>query len=87
MRNGIVRFFAGAEEIKDSTLGHMAPPASKAFNKSHPRRLHCLHHLMSLTLPLRNQDRTAAKQLASLSRAGVASLTLLATSNCVLSAN
>jgi len=35
----------------------------------------------------RNQDWTVAEQLASLSRAGVASLTFMATSNCVSSAN
>jgi len=50
---GIVNFFAGAEEIKDST----PEPASKAFNKS---RLHCPRHLMSLALPfLRSRYREA----------------------------
>ena len=44
MRNGIVHFFAGAEEIKDSTLDSTASPASKTFNESH------LRHLMSLAL-------------------------------------
>jgi len=39
-------FFAGAEQIKDSTLDCMASPASKAFNESR------LRHLMSLALPL-----------------------------------
>jgi len=38
-------FFAGTEEIKDSTLERTASPASKAFNESRPR------HLMSLALP------------------------------------
>jgi len=32
MHNGIVHFFAGAEEIKGSTLDRTASPASKAFN-------------------------------------------------------
>ena len=39
-------FFAGTEEIKDSTLERTASPASKAFNESRPR------HLMSLALPV-----------------------------------
>jgi len=43
MRNGIVHFFARAEEIKDSTLDCTASPASKAFNESRLRRL---RHLM-----------------------------------------
>jgi len=51
MRNGIVHFFAGAEEIKDSTLDSTASPASKTFNESRPRRL---RHLMSLALPVLN---------------------------------
>jgi len=38
----------GVEEIEDSTLDHMASPASKAFNES---RTHRLHRLMSLVLP------------------------------------
>jgi len=37
--------FAGAEEIKDSTLDCMASPTSKAFPESRPRRL-------SLALPV-----------------------------------
>jgi len=48
MRNGIVQFFAGAEDIKDSTLDHMVSPACKAFSESHP---HHPHPLMSLALP------------------------------------
>ena len=50
MHNGIVHFFAGAEEIKDSTLDRMASPGSKAFNES---RLHRPRHLMSLVIPIR----------------------------------
>jgi len=45
MCNGIVQFFAGMEDIKDSTLDRTASPTSKAFNESR------LHHLMSLALP------------------------------------
>ena len=51
MRNGIVHFFAGAEEIKDSARDRKASPASKAFNESRPRRLRRPHHLMYLVLP------------------------------------
>jgi len=59
---GIVHFFAGAEEIKDST----PDPASKAFNKS---RLHRLRHLMSLALPfLRSRYREATAPAAGLSK-------------------
>jgi len=39
---------AYAEEIEDSTLDHLASPASKAFSKSRPRRV---RRLMSLVLP------------------------------------
>jgi len=46
MHNGIVQFFAGEEEIKDSMLDRMASPASKAFSECRPRRL------MSLVLPV-----------------------------------
>ena len=50
--NGIIHFFAGAEDIKDSTLDRTTSRASKAFNESRPRRLHRPRHLMSLALPL-----------------------------------
>jgi len=40
--------FAGAEEIKDSTIDRTTSTASKAFNESRPHRL---RHLMSLALP------------------------------------
>jgi len=46
VHNGIVHFFAGAEEIKGSTLERTASPASKAFNESRLRR-RC--HLVYLT--------------------------------------
>jgi len=48
MCNGIVDFFAGVEDIKDSTLDHTASPACKAFSESLLRHL---HPLMSLALP------------------------------------
>jgi len=46
--NGIVQFFDGTQNIKDSTLDRTALPASKAFNESRLRRPRCL---MSLAFP------------------------------------
>jgi len=51
MHYGIVRFFAGAEETKDSTLDRTVSPTSKVLNESRPRRLRRPCHLMSLALP------------------------------------
>jgi len=47
MHNGVVQFFAGAEDIKDSTLHRTASPTSQAFNESRPGLL------MSSALPIR----------------------------------
>ena len=65
MLNGTVCFFAGAEEIKDSTHDRTASPASKAFNESHSHRLRHPRHLMSLALPTNPSRNSKMMKLIS----------------------